>query len=125
MLAVADARSQGRGSTAELGGSARATAPAVCHATGGRADTVTPHTEVGGTGFVFDGDTRESALQGLIDTVREAVSLFSESRQRFLDVQWNCFRQRFMWRESARPYQSELYARVLESPRTILATVVQ
>lgn len=101
---------------AQLESMANATPPLV-RRTGGLADTVVRHTEPGGTGFVFDGGTREGVLDALVDAVRDAVGVSAQNPERFLELQWNCFQQRFLWQASAQRYQSEIYARVLDLPR--------
>jgi starch synthase len=92
----------------QLESMANATPPLV-RRTGGLADTVVPHASPGGTGFVFDGATRDELLQALVDTVRAATRLFHDDTATFSRLQSNAFRQRYIWSGSARRYIAELY----------------
>lgn len=94
---------------------AKATLPLV-RATGGLKDTVIPHTEPNGTGFTFDGASRDEVLRGLVTTVREAARVFRDESDRFLALQANAFRARFLWSDSARRYRDELYAPATKTP---------
>ena len=84
--------------------------PPLVRRTGGLADTVVPYTKPGGTGFVFDGDSRDAVLRSLLDSVREAVQVFREEKTQFRRLQREAFNQRFLWATSARTYIEELYA---------------
>ncbi len=89
--------------------------PPLVRKTGGLADTVTPHTQPGGTGFVFDGDSRESVLEGLVEAVRQAVQLYTANPAAFRALQQNGFRQRFTWKAPARRYIEEVYGPALRA----------
>jgi len=83
--------------------------PPLVRRTGGLADTVVPHTKPAGTGFVFDGDSREEVLRSLLDSVREAVRVFREDKAHFRRLQREAFNQRFLWATSAGRYIEEIY----------------
>jgi starch synthase len=102
----------------QLESMARATPPLV-RRTGGLADTVVPHTESAGTGFVFDGDSREGVLDALVEAVRAAVDLAKNRPERFLQLQENAFRQRFTWRSSSMRYIEEVYRPALSNARSV------
>jgi len=80
--------------------------PPLVRWTGGLADTVLPHDREGGTGFGFDGPSREALLENLLAAVREAVRLYFEAPQAFLDLQSNAYWQRFTWSAAAKEYLS-------------------
>jgi len=101
---------------AQMESMANATPPLV-RRTGGLADTVTPHTDRGGTGFVFDGDSRAGVLVGLVNAVTEAAALYAANPAAFRALQENCFRQRFTWKEPARRYIEEVYEPALGDAR--------
>lgn len=87
--------------------------PPLVRRTGGLADTVVPHTKPTGTGFVFDGDSRDQVLHSLLDSVREAVRVFHEDKSHFRRLQREAFNQRFLWATSAKRYIEDLYGPVL------------
>jgi glycogen synthase len=80
---------------------------------------VVPHTESAGTGFVFDGDSREGVLDALVEAVRAAVDLAKNRPERFLQLQENAFRQRFTWRSSSMRYIEEVYRPALSNARSV------
>jgi starch synthase len=92
----------------QLESMSNATPPLVRH-TGGLADTVVPHTSHGGTGFVFEGNSRDGVLQALVDSVRAAARLFRDDPAAFAALKRNAFRQRFVWSDSAQRYLRDLY----------------
>jgi starch synthase len=104
----------------QLESMARATPPLV-RRTGGLADTVIPHTESGGTGFVFGGDSKESVLDALVDAVRTAVGIAVDRPERFRQLQENAFRQRFTWRSSSIRYIEEIYKPALSNARSMFS----
>jgi starch synthase len=77
--------------------------PPLVRWTGGLVDTVRSHTERDGTGFGFDGSTKQEVLRNLIATVREAVAA-RQDEARFRGLQNNGFLERFRWSDSARKY---------------------
>ena len=87
--------------------------PPLVRWTGGLVDTVIPHTQPDGTGFGFDGDTREEVLLNLIHSVREALALFRDHREDFKALQRRGYAQRFLWSTSANEYIEKLYRPVL------------
>jgi starch synthase len=87
--------------------------PPLVRRTGGLADTVVPHTSPSGTGFVFDGNTREDVLEALIGSVRDAVNMFAREPAAFRTLQRNSFGQRFVWAGSAQRYLDEVYKRAV------------
>lgn len=101
---------------AQMESMANATPPLV-RRTGGLADTVTPHTQADGTGFVFDGDTREGLLRALVEAVRQAAELHRANGEAFRTLQWNCFRRRFTWKTPARRYIEEVYQPAMNDAR--------
>jgi starch synthase len=97
----------------QLESMARGTPPLV-RRTGGLADTVTPHDQPDGTGFVFDGPTRDAVLEALVASVREAVALWHDRPADFRCLQRNAFRRRYTWDTAARRYTEEVYTPALE-----------
>ncbi len=81
---------------------------------GGLADTVTPHTEPGGTGFTFDGASREEVLGNLIATVQEAAAVHKQ-KKRFREIQRAAYSKRFLWSATAKRYHEELYVPAMEA----------
>jgi len=65
--------------------------PPLVRRTGGLADTVIPHTRPAGSGFVFNGESRDEVLRSLVDSVREAVRVFSEDKPHFRRLQREAF----------------------------------
>jgi starch synthase len=104
----------------QLESMARGTPPLV-RRTGGLADTVIPHTEPGGTGFVFDGASREGVLDALVEAVKNAADIAKGQPARFLQLQENAFRQRFSWRSASIRYIDEVYKPALSSARATLS----
>lgn len=92
--------------------------PPLVRWTGGLADTVTPHTETGGTGFVFDGRSGPEVLMNLLMAVREAVRVRHARADEFRALQRRGFARRFLWSTAAGEYV-RMYERALGSgPRT-------
>jgi starch synthase len=87
---------------------ANATPPLV-RWTGGLVDTVQPYTRPDGTGFGFDGSTRDEVLRNLIETVREALAFFTNRPKKFKELQRRGFNQRFTWATAASEYIDKLY----------------
>ncbi len=83
--------------------------PPLVRWTGGLQDTVTPHTESHGSGFGFDGANHREVLQNLLAAVHEAKNLYEQNPAAFRQLQYNAFRQRFPWEDSAKKYIRELY----------------
>jgi starch synthase len=83
--------------------------PPLVRWTGGLVDTVNPYTEPNGTGFGFDGTTRQDILRNLINTVVEAKEFYMENNESFLMLQRRGFNQRFLWSETAKEYIKSLY----------------
>ncbi len=91
---------------------ANATPPLV-RWTGGLVDTVIPHYEDGGTGFGFDGTSREEVLWSLLGIVKTARDLYAHNKEAFRALQQNGFNTRFTWDASAKEYVETLYQPVL------------
>lgn len=89
--------------------------PPLVRRTGGLADTIKPHTARDGTGFVFDGNTREEVLRNLVQAVRDALELWSKDQAGFRALQRRGFDKRFLWPDSAKQYIDKLYAPLLQS----------
>ncbi len=83
--------------------------PPLVRWTGGLADTVRPHTDASGTGFGFDGHSREEVLNNLIGVVNEARQLYTQNRTGFHGLQRSGFYERFLWASSAGEYIEKLY----------------
>jgi starch synthase len=81
--------------------------------TGGLVNTVKPHTKPDGTGFWFDGSTREEILSNLIKTIREARDLFFNHRQEYQKLQKNAFNAKFLWETTAKEYINKIYQPVI------------
>lgn len=86
-----------------------AATPPLVRSTGGLDDTVIPHWEPNGTGFKFDGTSRDEVLQALVNIVREATQLVRHSPDAFRTLQWNAYQARFPWSDSALQYRDQLY----------------
>ena len=86
----------------------RATPPLV-RWTGGLVDTVIDYSSPNGTGFGFNGNSRDEVLRGLVNSVLEAKKLYDENKERFKELRLNSFRSRFTWTDSAKKYINEVY----------------
>ncbi len=90
--------------------------PPLVRWTGGLVDTVQPPTHPsGGTGFGFDGRTRDEVLHNLVAAVRDAHALYHGNRAAFREMQWRGFQQRFLWADAAADYVAKLYEPALGS----------
>ncbi len=78
--------------------------PPLVRWTGGLKDTVISYEHKGGTGFGFDGATRESVLRNLVKVVVEATHFWKENPEKFKEVQRNAFNSRFTWNPAAESY---------------------
>jgi starch synthase len=83
--------------------------PPLVRWTGGLVDTVTPHTKRNGTGFGFDGDTREEVLRNLIMVTAEAKSFYDANPVEFAKLQRRGFNKRFLWEKAADDYITQVY----------------
>jgi starch synthase len=91
--------------------------PPLVRWTGGLVDTVKSHKDTSsGTGFGFDGETREEVLRKLIDTVQQVLQFYTNNKDEFQKMQWRGFNERFFWSTSAKEYIKHLYEPVLASP---------
>jgi starch synthase len=97
----------------QLESMANATPPLV-RWTGGLVDTVTDFREPGGTGFGFDGSSRENVLRNMLQSVRDAVDLHARNRDRFKVLQENGFKTRFLWSDAAKQYIENMYLPVMK-----------
>lgn len=88
--------------------------PPLVRWTGGLVDTVKPHTKRNGTGFGFDGATRDEVLHELINTVCEALAMYKYKKDAFKQLQKRGFKERFLWSTSAKKYVKELYLPALK-----------
>ena len=89
--------------------SMRHATPPLVRWTGGLADTVIPYYEADGTGFGFDGTTREEVLWSLLGAVKTARDLYTDNPEAFRRLQRNGFNERFTWDASAKAYIEKLY----------------
>ena len=89
--------------------------PPLVRWTGGLVDTVKSHEDPSGTGFGFDGRTREDVLRKLIDAVQQAVAIYATNKDAFRKMQWRAFNERFLWSASAKEYIRKLYEPALAS----------
>ena len=89
--------------------------PALVRNTGGLADTVIPHTQTDGNGFVFTGDTRQKLLLNMVVSCRQALNLRRSSPEKFQALQIQAAKQRFTWDMSAQQYRQNIYQPLLES----------
>ena len=83
--------------------------PPLVRWTGGLVDTVTPYYEADGTGFGFDGISREEVLWSLLGAVKTARNLYRHNPDAFRRLQRNGFNKRFTWNASANLYIEDLY----------------
>ena len=83
--------------------------PPLVRWTGGLVDTVRPHTDADGTGFGFDGSTRDEILHNLINTIIEARDFYTEKNKDFMGIQRRGFNERFLWSTTAKEYIGKLY----------------
>jgi starch synthase len=83
--------------------------PPLVRWTGGLVDTVKPYTDASGTGFGFDGSTREAVLRNLIGAVVEAAEFYTHNKDGFRQLQKRGFSQRFLWSATAKKYVEKLY----------------
>jgi len=87
--------------------------PPLVRWTGGLVDTVKPHTSPNGTGFGFDGRSRDEVLRNLIKNVSESLLLYTNNRTAFRELQRRGFNERFSWSDAARKYYEEIYKPLL------------
>jgi starch synthase len=82
----------------------------VVHATGGLKDTVEPYDpKTGeGTGFLFENYTTKD----LIETLKNAISLFKEDKKAWRKLVVNGMKKDFSWQSSAKNYV-ELYKKII------------
>ncbi len=99
---------------AQMDSLAKATPPLV-RWTGGLKDTVKPHYTKEGTGFGFDGSTRERVLENLVISVKEAINVYNHNQDTFMAIQRNAFKERFLWSKSAKKYIEELYLPAMQT----------
>jgi len=85
--------------------------PPLVRWTGGLVDTVKPHSDPSGTGFGFDGSSRDEILQNLISVAREAVRTFYDAPSSFRTLQRRGYDARFLWKTAATDYIDKIYAR--------------
>jgi starch synthase len=78
--------------------------PPLVRKTGGLAVTVIPYGQPGATGFAFDGTTREGALRGLIDSVKQARDVFRTYPDEFQAMRERAYNVRFTWADAASKY---------------------
>ncbi len=83
--------------------------PPLVRWTGGLVDTVRDHKREDGTGFGFDGGSRDEILRNQIQMVKEAIYLYKNNPARFRQMQHRGFNERFLWPDTARRYIRELY----------------
>jgi starch synthase len=85
--------------------------PPLVRWTGGLVDTVRPHSDASGTGFGFNGSSRDAILQNLISVAREAVRTLLDAPASFRALQRRGFNDRFVWANAAKEYIGKMYAR--------------
>jgi starch synthase len=78
--------------------------PPLVRWTGGLVDTVRPHADADGTGFGFDGSTKAGVLRNLIGSIKEALTIYTGSKDKFEQLQRRGFKKRFEWSEAAQEY---------------------
>jgi starch synthase len=84
--------------------------PPLVRWTGGLVDTVRRHTpSAPGTGFGFDGSSRQEVLENLVKAARQAVDLYTNHPAEFRKMQEGGFRERFSWVDAARAYIQQVY----------------
>lgn len=79
--------------------------PCVVHWVGGLKDTVI-HAH---NGFVFDGDTVEAQVDGMVDAVMRGLKLKRESPEAWDRLCHNAAASRFTWEKAAERYMNRLY----------------
>ncbi len=83
--------------------------PPLVRWTGGLKDTVIQYNQANGTGFGFDGQTREEVLQSLIHYAHVALDYYRDDKAGFSRLQENDFNERFLWSDAAKRYVNEMY----------------
>lgn len=90
--------------------------PPLVRRTGGLADTVIPHDQPNGTGFVFDGSTPRDLLNALLNSVRTACDVY-RNPDWFGHLQYRAAQMRFLWSDAAGEYRDKIYAPLMEPGR--------
>ena len=83
----------------------RAAQPCVVHGVGGLKDTV----EDGRTGFVFDGESTRKQAENFVASVRRALAIKTNERDRWHSIGARAKSLRFSWPVSARQTIERLY----------------
>lgn len=83
--------------------------PPLVRWTGGLVNTVKAHTEADGTGFGFDGSTKREVLENLVKAVETARDMFAGNREAYRKLQERGFKERFLWKTSAKQYIEKIY----------------
>lgn len=83
----------------------RAAQPCVVHGVGGLKDTV----EDGRTGFVFDGESTRLQAENFVASVRRALAIKTDERDRWHSIGARAKSMRFSWSVSARQTIERLY----------------
>ena len=83
----------------------RAGQPCLVHGVGGLRDTVID----GETGFVFNGDTAAEQADDMLARLGAALSIWSGMPEQWDAICKNAAAQRFLWQDTVRNYQRQLY----------------
>lgn len=98
-----------------------ATLPLV-RATGGLEDTIIPYSESNketANGFAFNGSDKNEVLLNFIDAVKSSRNLFLKEKKLYNSLQYNAFKQRFLWQDTAKEYIEKLYKPALSKKRNL------
>ncbi|MDD5086217.1 MAG: glycogen/starch synthase [Candidatus Nanoarchaeia archaeon] len=83
--------------------------PPLVRWTGGLVDTVKDYKLNNGTGFGFDGTSRDNLLSSLIITAISSFFFHKNEKDMFRKIQYNCFKKRFLWEDTAKEYIKKIY----------------
>ncbi|MDO8564242.1 MAG: glycogen/starch synthase [Nanoarchaeota archaeon] len=87
--------------------------PPICNSTGGLFNTVKGFQDINSTGWLFSGNNRDELLRNLLNAVDEAKTLRTKHPEKYREMQWRAFNERFDWKKPAEEY-CKMYEQLLK-----------